>query len=486
MDKKLIKYFFTLVTIVFLAIFSKTVVKAMTINEMQILINQLQTQILQLQQQLAAKNKTWCHNFNVNLNIYLNYLDKGEEVIALQTALFKEGLLAENKITGNFDKNTVLAVINFKNKYKKEILTSPSLLRVNSSVGENTRAKLNKLYGCSKTTISSSTTVLFNVPVLVLNYFPLDKNDSTKIDLNITGPYLEMGTTLKQIMQKTNRINSELISGLEKGSSYHGYKNSNSQPVLKYSIFETKEFLRPIFRTNNSSWIFPDNGDWGFTADHFNELSNLNICDYAENKGIKEVWIWMYHYAPDLDSDGKADQDANRYHVSPTESNMAGPYGDISNSYRINDLPVCKKTYTVYEYNYTRDFGEAIEDHTHQMEAIFGYVDNNTFWNKFVGGTTEPFGCGWTHCPPNVMSQCSSHNYDWNNQMNVISDCEDWKKYRTGETKTIGCNTWASGFCDNNSKSGDKFKVWWMQNIPKDWWIYLGDFDKAMTEKISL
>jgi len=157
MYKRTIKRSITLVVIVFFASFSAAEVKAMTINEMQALISQLQTQILQLQQQLAVKNKTWCHNFNVNLNIYLNYLDKGEEVIALQTALFKEGLLAENKITGNFDKNTVSAVVNFKNKYKKEILTSPGSLRANSSVGENTRAKLNKLYGCSKTAVSNST-----------------------------------------------------------------------------------------------------------------------------------------------------------------------------------------------------------------------------------------------------------------------------------------------------------------------------------------
>jgi len=335
---------------------------------------------------------------------------------------------------------------------------------------------------CAK--IEPITSTLFNIPVLVLNYFPLDKADPTKIDSSIVGPYLPMGTTLEQMRQKTNRITGELVSGLEKGSSYHGYKDSDSQPTLKYTIFETKEFLRPIFRTNNPDWIFPDESDWGFTADHFNELNNINICDYVENKGVKEVWIWMYHYAPDLNGDGKADQDVNRYHVSPAESNMAGPYGDISNSRGINDLPICKKTYTVYEYNYTRDFGEAIEDHTHQMEAIFRYVDSDTFWNKFVGGAIEPFACGWTHCPPNVMSQCASHNYDWDNEISVRSNCEDWKEDGSGEIKTVNCHTWAGSVC--SSDSGDKFKVWWMQNIPRDWWIYIGDFDQAMAEKRSL
>jgi len=324
----------------------------------------------------------------------------------------------------------------------------------------------------------------YNIPVLSLSYLPMDKNNSNKIDLSITGPYLSPGATIDFIRQKIDRINGELIAGLEKGSSYHGYKDSSSKPALKYFIFESKEFLRPILRTGNVSWIFPDQGDWGLTADHYKELSDINICDYVENKGIKEVWIWMYHYGPDSDGDGKADLDQNRYHVSPAESNMSGPYGDISNSYRINDLPICKKTYVVYEYNYTRDFGEAIEDHAHQIEAVLRNADAFVFWDKFVGASSETFNCGWTHCPPNVMSQCSTHNYDWKNEASVNSNCEDWKEDGTGTVKTVSCHTWAGPVCGDNS--GDKFKVWWMQNIPRDWWVYIGDFDNAMKDKVKL
>jgi len=366
--------------------------------------------------------------------------------------------------------------------FKKSYLLGITILIIIFFVGQNLYNKTDFSKSAEASTLSDG--IEYTIPVLSLSYLPVDKNNSNNIDLSITGPYLESGTTISTIRQKINRINGELITGLENGSSYHKYKDSSSKSALNYYILESKEFLRPILRTNNNDWIYIDQGDWGLTANHYEELSNINICDYVENKGIKEVWIWMYHYGPDSDGDGEADLDQNRYHVSPTESNMSGPYGDISNSYRINDLPVCKKTYVVYEYNYTRDFGEAIEDHTHQIEATLREADSSIFWDKFVGPSKGTFSCGWTHCPPNVMSQCSTHNYDWTNGASVVSNCEDWKENGTGTTKTISCHTWAGSVC--GSDSGDKFKVWWMQNIPRSWWAYIGDFDNAMKNNVSL
>ncbi len=70
---------------------------------------------------------------------------------------------------------------------------------------------------------------------------------------------------------------------------------------------------------------------------------------------VKEVWIWGYHGGV----------------LDLWESNMASPFGAISNSNRDpNDLPVLKSTYTVYHYNYQRGASEAVEDHMHQFEAV--------------------------------------------------------------------------------------------------------------------
>ena len=124
-------------------------------------------------------------------------------------------------------------------------------------------------------------------------------------------------------------------------------------------------------------------------------MRRVNIRQWVEQKGVKEVWIWGYHGGV----------------VGLWESNMAGPFGDISNSNRDpNDLPVLKKTYTVYHYNYQRGASEAIEDHMHQIEAVLNWVDGRDrtpadqwekllFWGKYVGSDrtnkiVHP-GCGW-------------------------------------------------------------------------------------------
>ena len=100
-------------------------------------------------------------------------------------------------------------------------------------------------------------------------------------------------------------------------------------------------------------------------------MKRIGISDWVEKEGVKEIWIWGYH-------GGK---------VGLWESNMSGPYGDISNSNRNpNDLPTMSKTYTVYHYNYQRETSEAVEDHMHQIEAIFNHIDRKWFWEKFVGG----------------------------------------------------------------------------------------------------
>ena len=110
------------------------------------------------------------------------------------------------------------------------------------------------------------------------------------------------------------------------------------------------------------------------------------------------------------------------------ESNMSSPTGDISNSDRDStDLPVLKKTYNVYHYNYGRGVGDMLENNMHQLEQVLNYADGRDstpaekwssllFWGKFVGSdsshkiVTNPARCGWTHYAPN-----SEKDYDWSN-----------------------------------------------------------------------
>ena len=87
---------------------------------------------------------------------------------------------------------------------------------------------------------------------------------------------------------------------------------------------------------------------------------------------------------------------------------MAGPNGDVSNSERAADMPVCARTYTLYNYSYGRALGEAIHNHGHQIEAVLGHLDRRGLFADFVGPYGQPSpavnSCGNVHFPPNGVS----------------------------------------------------------------------------------
>ncbi len=311
--------------------------------------------------------------------------------------------------------------------------------------------------------------------VLILEYYP-DTDQNGVID-DIAGGDVR-GQTIQSLKTKVSNLNTQAVEKLTAATKYKGYKQ-NSQPYINYKIIDTKIFDKAV----------PISTQFKPFADHLQILQNdIDVCNYVEQQNIKEIWIWMYHSAA----------------VVPIESNMASNLGDISNSHRQNDLPICNKTYTVYNYNYGRGLGEVIEDHTHQLEALFNWVDGRDstpaaqwtqllFWGKFVGSDStnkivNP-GCGWTHYPPNGIK-----DYDWTNTTNVMSDCLDWNPARSGTKSNISCSTWG---CNNDG--GVNFKVWWMQNIPgyqnqleyngkelRNWWEFKADFDLAVQKGKSL
>ncbi|MCX6150923.1 MAG: GH116 family glycosyl hydrolase [Ignavibacteriales bacterium] len=313
----------------------------------------------------------------------------------------------------------------------------------------------------------------FVIPVVVVKYFPVDGKN---IDKKATGDW---GVSLEFTRTKTDSITKEVITALEEGSRYHGYKDSSSKPSLQYKVLKTYEFLEPLPTVSKPYSKEP-------MTDYYEIMKRIDAKKWVEENGIKEFWLWGYHGGV----------------VGLWESNMAGPYGDVSNSNRDeNDLPVLNKTYTVYHYNYQRGTSEAVEDHMHQTEAVLNYIDGRDttdedswgdllFWGKFVGSDIShkiinPH-CGWAHYPPNAIK-----DYDWKNTNFVQTDIEDWNPEGTGKKITINCNRW-----ECNSL---KWFVYWMQNIPganngikyndkklNNWWQFIGDFDNSQKNKIKL
>ena len=297
----------------------------------------------------------------------------------------------------------------------------------------------------------------WEIPVLIVRYFP---TAGDQIDRRITG---DVGGSLQELRRRTEQITGQVIAALQEGSRYHGYKQPDAPPSLHYTVIGNVEFLEPLPTFSKPGHRVP-------MTDYNAIMRRIDARRWVEERGVKEIWLWGYHGGV----------------IDLWESNMAGPFGDISNSDRDpHDLPVFGKTYTVYHYNYGRGPSEAVEDHMHQIEAVLRQIDHDLFWNKFVGKPGEG-RCGWAHFPPN-----GERDYDWRNPKKVWTDIEDWQPDGGGRKIEINSDRWR----------GDSLQwfVYWMQNLPgqdngityrgrplTNWWRFIGDFDGAMREGMKL
>lgn len=297
----------------------------------------------------------------------------------------------------------------------------------------------------------------FDIPVLLVHYFPTHQG---RLDRRLTG---DVDAPLDQLRRHTAQTTAHVVQALEQGSRYHGYRDREAPASLHYRVLGALEFLEPL-----PTW--PKPAHRAPMTDYHAIMQRIDVRTWVEDRGVKEIWIWGYHGGV----------------VDLWESNMAGPFGDISNSDRDpHDLPTLRKTYTVYHYNYQRGVSEAVEDHMHQIEAVLGQRDHSLFWDRFVGKTGEG-RCGWTHFPPN-----GTRDYDWANPTYVDTDIEDWTPDGSGPRKRLNCSRW----------QGDSLSwfIFWMQNLPganhglsfrgrplSNWWTFIGAFDEAMAAGLGL
>lgn len=314
---------------------------------------------------------------------------------------------------------------------------------------------------------------IYNLGVLVIKYFPVTQDGN--IDTSITG---DIGDPYETIRQNTISVTNNLKNDLSKASKYLGYKNLSVPSSLTYQIVNTYEHeegvpFDPTTRKPQYKKILQDH----------------NICDYVNNKNVKEVWLWAYQ-GPNK-SDGQP-------FLAISESKMSGPFGDISNSSREGDMPACKYTYRVYTFNYGRGTSEALESWGHQMESELDAVDEKLFRNKFQGPNYPPIlgqpgRCGSVHNPPNARFE-----YDRENPTPYNSDCLDWNPSSLGSISQISCKNWGCGSNGDDTPSR-RYMVWMWQNLPglnntkiyngkalRNWWDIHGDFDNVMANSRKL
>lgn len=326
---------------------------------------------------------------------------------------------------------------------------------------------------------------LYEIPVVIINYLPT--TDGVNVDTAVTN----WTSTLEALKTRVNRQTIQSKFMLEEGSRFRGYGNPAALPSLGYRVVRVitvyEELPTGFAAPGNPNLFFPD----------YNQILNrFGAENYVRNLGVKEFWIWGYHHG----------------NIVPAESNMSSPTtGDISNSNRFqDDLPVYDRTYTVYNYNFTRSAAEATHNHGHQLEAILSYAnqrqDGNTtlFWRKFVGqnqnGNFITGRCGWTHMPPNTTA-----DYDYANMTTVNSDIEDWTPDGIGQSRPVNASTWGTipyAWPDNAAPAQlteSKWYVYWMQNMPgrgntipygqnrmTNWWAFTADWDASINAQLGL
>jgi hypothetical protein len=320
----------------------------------------------------------------------------------------------------------------------------------------------------------SQATAIYNINVLVLKYFPLTANGQN-IDVSVTG---DVGDSYATIRQRTTDITNNLKASIEKGTKYLGYKNSAAQSSISPAIIDTKEYRQAVP-------IKPTHGI-PTTPDYTQVLTNNNICDYVNNKGVREVWLWAY----------QGPNKANGYpSLAISESKMSGPYGDISNSYRYDDMPKCNHTYVVYTFNYGRGTAEAYHSWGHQIEAELTAVDSNMFRSAFEGpdhpqALNVKGKCGSVHNPPNAR-----YEYDYANPSPQASSCLNWQADGAGQQANISCQAWGCNYVSDTNNSQLNWLVWFWQNLPgkdnpkkyqgkqlRNWWDIHADFDNVMAK----
>jgi hypothetical protein len=317
----------------------------------------------------------------------------------------------------------------------------------------------------------------YSLGALVIKYIPTA--DGVNVDQSVTG---DVGGTVAAMRTKTDGITTNLTNFLSVGTAYHKYSNSSATPSLTYHVAGTYERDVPVPTVPNPHYDGTTDL-YRVRPDYNTVMSSVNVCDWVQNHGVDEVWMYAYQGPTQL---------------GISESEMSGPNGDISNSFRDNPMPVCAKTYTVYTINEGRGTAEAVHSHGHQLEAELNYVDQSTFSNQFEGpahpGATGQTGrCGSVHNPPN-----SKLEYDWADTTPNTTDCSNWSP-AGGPTTQMSCTTWGCADVSDTNNAQLNWIVFWMQNFPgkgnavqlngrqmRNWWDVHANWDSVVRSSRTL
>lgn len=342
---------------------------------------------------------------------------------------------------------------------------------------------------------------VFRVPVVIINYLPtkdgieLDRNrtQDSVAGQNMSGPFYPLDRA------KTKILKDKIIekNAIEEGSKYHDYATNR---VSQYIDIDVVAYINVYEMNYNYIGISSNYKRPWWNLDYNELMSRINLKQYVEDMGVKEVWLTTF----------PREHGYLSYNVD--ESNMSSPVtGDISNSYRIqNDLPIYNKTFVMYGNNGWRGVPEDLHNRGHQLESQLSHIDGNLWWGKFA----KTGRCGWTHMPINTTK-----HYDYAKDSVVSSDILTWKpsggtyvnlnkdswmnKKYSFETQISGGmvsnSVFLTGTVDYTNDAHIKWLIFWWQSVPgynnnivdgtttvNNWWDLFYNWDDTMRNRKKL
>ena len=353
-----------------------------------------------------------------------------------------------------------------------------------------------------------ATNALFDVPVLIFRFLPT--LDGVNLDVAQARDFWSPGeTTITALKQQIDLYDRRAKWMIEEGSRFRGYQNPAAKPSLGVRVvgYITVYEQNPPGLSRQRDAVGAPMSE----VDYERLFQRFNVAHYVNDLGVKEIWIWNGSIDGSFPSYDPATC-RPEYRRSLPESNMSSPLtGDISNSYRWDDLPVYNTTYVVYSQNFRRTQAEAIHNRGHQLEATLSYVDwlrngsSSFFWDRFCGrnpdGSFAPGRAGNCHYPPNAAS-----DYDYLNTRLISSDCEDWTPDNSGAKKPVNASTWGTlSYAWPQPQTAvaqqteSQYYLYWFQNMPgrqnhiafgaqglANWWVFTGDWDNAIRSGLGL
>lgn len=351
--------------------------------------------------------------------------------------------------------------------------------------------------------------VPLKIPVLALEYLPRDLVNTQLLSAPETGFGLDAtvnGRDISYWEQKTDESINAIIPYLNDATRFHGYKDTNSPQFLNFYVLDKKKFYDAIPR----GYQLGSNprGGINYRPNYGQILRDINICDYVDGKGVKEVWMYGYH------NDSQEFLPSDKSRIVPDESRMSSKYGDISNSlpkestipeqYR---MPVCNNSYTLYNFIIgagSQNLGTEVHNRLHQIENMIPFAESkwppvredrpssnikgSIFWGNFseyvqdyTKRSSYRSSCGNAHYTPNWGSLGNDYNYGITDKREF--NCETWNPDPSKTTYiSAGCERWG---CNELG-----FYKWFMQNMPgynngivyngqqmRNWWEAVYDFN---------